>query len=296
MLENHKLLICDLDNTLYDWVGYFVRSFYAMVDEVVRITNCDRERLLDDFREVHKEHHDSEHPFALLETQTIKDLYDGASRDVIADALDPAFYAFNSNRKHNLKLYPGVSEGLKSISDLNIPIVAHTESNLYAVTDRLTRLDLMKYFRRVYCKQRPNSVHPNPEAAVRFEDAFGSNKIIELSHHQRKPDSTVLEEICERENVTPEMTIYVGDSIARDMLMAKNANAFAAWAKYGSEHDKEEFKKLVRISHWTNEDVEREKRLEKRANNIKLDYVLYDSFSEILNIFDDPQAKVAAQN
>ena len=45
-----RLLICDLDNTLYDWVSYFVPTFYAMADEVVRITNCDRDRLLDDFR------------------------------------------------------------------------------------------------------------------------------------------------------------------------------------------------------------------------------------------------------
>jgi FMN phosphatase YigB (HAD superfamily) len=52
-----KLLICDLDNTLYDWVAYFVPSFYAMVDKVVELLGCDRERLLDDFRKVHQRHH-----------------------------------------------------------------------------------------------------------------------------------------------------------------------------------------------------------------------------------------------
>lgn len=66
-----KLLVCDLDNTLYDWVAYFVPSFYAMAAKVVELLGCDREKLLDDFREVHQRHHDSEQPFALLETRTV---------------------------------------------------------------------------------------------------------------------------------------------------------------------------------------------------------------------------------
>jgi FMN phosphatase YigB (HAD superfamily) len=105
-VANKKLLVCDLDNTLYDWVTYFVLSFYAMVDTVVQITHCDRETLLDDFREVHQRHADAEHPFALLETETIRNLYKNTSTQDILKALDPAFYAFNSARKHNLHLQP----------------------------------------------------------------------------------------------------------------------------------------------------------------------------------------------
>lgn len=98
-MPNRQLLVCDLDNTLYDWVGYFVPSFYAMVDRVVEITGCDREKLLDDFRLVHQRHRDSEEPFALLETETIKSLYPQASRQSLLGTLDPAFHAFNSARK-----------------------------------------------------------------------------------------------------------------------------------------------------------------------------------------------------
>jgi hypothetical protein len=68
-MPNKWLLICDLDNTLYDWVGYFVPSFYAMVDTAVQITGCERETLLDDFRREHRARGDSEQPFALLETE-----------------------------------------------------------------------------------------------------------------------------------------------------------------------------------------------------------------------------------
>src|SRR5712692_8237439 len=96
------LLVCDLDNTLYDWIGYFVPSFYAMVDKAVAITGCDREQLLDEFRIVHQKFHDSEQPFALLETATVKELYGDVIPDRARIKLDPAFHAFNSERKRNL--------------------------------------------------------------------------------------------------------------------------------------------------------------------------------------------------
>ena len=90
-VASKKLLVCDLDNTLYDWVGYFVPSFYAMVDKVIQITGCDREKLLDDFREVHEKHGDSEQPFALLETQTIKSFYRGSSAQSMMRDPRPCF-------------------------------------------------------------------------------------------------------------------------------------------------------------------------------------------------------------
>ena len=49
-----KLLITDLDDTLYDWTGFFVPAFYAMVDEIVALTGLDRARLLHEYRETHQ--------------------------------------------------------------------------------------------------------------------------------------------------------------------------------------------------------------------------------------------------
>src|ERR1043165_5306505 len=115
-MTNRQLLVCDLDNTLYDWVSYFVPAFYAMVDVAVSITGCDRAKLLDDFRRVHQRYHDSEQPFALLETETVRTLYQGRSASETRRELDPALHAFNSVRKRSLALYPGVKETLESLS------------------------------------------------------------------------------------------------------------------------------------------------------------------------------------
>jgi FMN phosphatase YigB (HAD superfamily) len=279
-----KLLVCDLDNTLYDWVDYFVTAFYAMVDEVVRITACDREQLLDDFRAVHRRHHDSEHPFALLETETIAKMFPGQSRKQVANRLDAAFHAFNATRKERLRLYPGVRESLDVLSRSGIKIVAHTESKLYGVIDRLTRLDITHYFTRIYCRERPIAEHPDPSSARRWLSQFPLHKVVELSHHQRKPSPDVLLEICRREECPPEESAYVGDSMARDMLMARLAGVFGIWAKYGTSHRRDSYEKLVRVTHWTDEDVVREREASAAARGMQADFILEQQFSEILAV------------
>jgi FMN phosphatase YigB (HAD superfamily) len=281
-LQPFKLLICDLDNTLYDWVAYFVPAFYAMLDKAVEVLGCDREKLLDDFREVHQRYHDSEHPFALLETATINERFKGRERHEIAEMLDAAFHAFNAMRKRYLKLHPGVKETLECIRGRGIRVVAHTDSQLFGVVDRLTRLHLTDYFSNIYCRERPQLGHPDPDIGERWLDNFPMQKVRELSKRQMKPDPKVLTEICNTEGVTCPEAAYIGDSIARDILMAKKAGVFGIWAKYGATLDSDEYAKLVRVTHWTKDDVEREKQLKKDAESIRPDFVAENSFAEIL--------------
>jgi phosphoglycolate phosphatase-like HAD superfamily hydrolase len=281
-VTDKRLLVCDLDNTLYDWVGYFVPSFYAMVEMVIRITGCDRETLLDDFRKVHQKHGDSEQPFALLETDTIKRLYRGVPVSSMLASLDPAFHAFNSARKQNLKLHYDVRETLDLLMRAGVRLVAHTESKLFGVVDRLDRLDLFQFFSRIYCRERSLSPHPTLSNTGWLE-RFPMEKIVELSHHQAKPNPSVLLEICSNEGVVAEQIAYVGDSVARDILMAKRAGVFSIWAAYGAWHDPKMYADLVRISHWTSDEVAREERLKEEAKNIKPDYIASRSFEEVLS-------------
>jgi FMN phosphatase YigB (HAD superfamily) len=277
-----KLLVCDLDNTLYDWVGYFVPSFNAMVDAALPIIECDREKLLDDLREVHQRHHDSEHPFALIETSVVQRRFAGMSPAEMAKVLDPAFHAFNSMRKRTLKLNPGVMEGLSILHRAEVILIAHTESKLYGAFDRLSRLKILQYFRKVYCRERPNSIHPNEAASAAWLKKVPMYLVRELAHHQAKPDPDVLLEICRTEGVEVIDVAYVGDSIARDILMAKRAGVFAIWAEYGARHDHRLYADLVRVTHWTQDEVAREERLRAEAKSIRPDYTASSSFLEVL--------------
>jgi len=282
MASSKRVLVCDLDNTLYDWVAYFVPSFYSMIDVAVEIMECDREQLLDDMRDVHIQHQDAEHPFALLETGTVKRIYNGLPVREVAHILDPAFHTFNAVRQRNLKLHENVIETLDILSASNIILVAHTDSTLHSAMDRLCRLGLLKYFSRVYCRERGESMHPDPASANRRLEALPSGFVHELSHHQGKPNSDVLLEICAVEMVTPLEAAYVGDSVAHDVLMAKRAGVFAIWAAYGAYHNRNLYDALVRVSHWTPEKREQEERFKKEAALVNPDYVANRSFAEVL--------------
>jgi phosphoglycolate phosphatase len=273
-------------------VDYFVSAFYAMVDEVVQITGCDRESLLDDFRQVHRHFHNSEEPYALLGTQTVRSLYGDLPLEEIIHILDPAFHAFNSARKRHLTLYPQVLDTLSALQKSGVRLVAHTESMLYATVDRLNRLGLFDYFEKIYCRERSSINRLAPANDGSWLDQFPMQKITELSLHQAKPNPSVLLEICDREGVRPSDSGYVGDSIARDILMARHANVFSIWAAYGASYNSEQYKALVRVSHWTEADVLRERNLSEEARDIRPDWIAYRSFAEVLDALDVSEAEI----
>ena len=279
-----RMLVCDLDNTLYDWVGYFVPSFSAMVERALPILQCGREELLDDLRRVHQSHHDSEQPFALLETSVVQRRFAGMTRSEMAKELDPAFHAFNSMRKKALKLNSGVMEGLSALARADVILVAHTESKLYGAFDRLRRLEILGYFRKIYCRERSISTHPNETAGAVWLNQIPMHLVRELSQHQTKPDPDTLLEICRVEGVEPNEAAYIGDSISRDIVMAKRAGVFAIWAEYGTHHDNRLYADLVRVTHWTPDEVVREKKLRLEARSVRPDYIAASSFLDILPI------------
>ena len=45
-----KLLITDLDDTLYSWIGFFVPAFYGMLDELSVILNEPQQVLIDEYQ------------------------------------------------------------------------------------------------------------------------------------------------------------------------------------------------------------------------------------------------------
>ena len=277
----NSLIVCDLDNTLYDWVSFFVPAFEAMVSEATRILGCSRETLLDDLRDVHQKHKDSEHPYALLETRTVQTLLAGTDADHMKRRLDPAFHAFNAARKNHLRLYPRVEETLDQLSSMGCVLVAHTESKFYSAVERLHRLKIKSYFKHVYCRERsspPFTLEFCDDTRSRFEK---DGSVTELFQHQSKPDPKVLVEICEREGFKTSQAIYVGDSMARDMLMANRAAVFAAWAKYGTSFDSDLYAKLVRITHWSDEDIKREQLHRADAASVVPDFVCDQGFFQV---------------
>lgn len=272
-----KLIVCDLDNTLYDWVSFFVPSLYLMIDQAVGIMSCDKEQLLDDLKNIHQHYHNSEHPYSLLETRTYKNwaLEHG---DSARELIDPAFHAFNSSRKRLLQLYPTVFATLDIIRNAKVAIVAYSDSGFYAVLDRVKRLGIHGKFDRIYCSPRADESY----SQVRSSDHWLDDKIIELPPNGKKPSTSILKRICSNQGVAPSQAMYVGDSLVKDIWMASQAGLISVWAKYGTTFDRDLYQKLVRISHWTPEDIQREADYSTAAGEVSPDFICENSFSEIL--------------
>jgi phosphoglycolate phosphatase len=183
-------------------------------------------------------------------------------------------------------LHDGVQESLDILERAGVILVAHTESRFYAAADRLNRLGLFRYFERVYCRERSNSARPNLWNDQSWLDQFPTEKVSELRQHESKPNPAVLNEICVSESIAIENAAYVGDSLPKDILMAKRAGMFAIWAAYGAEHDPSMYQALVRVTHWTPNEVEWERKLKEEAKTIKPDYVARRSFREVVSALE----------
>jgi FMN phosphatase YigB (HAD superfamily) len=73
MVERHaiSMVVTDVDNTLFDWVDVWYRSFSAMLEETVRITGVPREHLVREIKNVHQRHGTSEYAFVLSELPSV---------------------------------------------------------------------------------------------------------------------------------------------------------------------------------------------------------------------------------
>ena len=269
-----KLLITDLDDTLYDWLGFFIPSFYAMVDELAKITGIDKECLLKEYKILHQQYGSVEYPFITLKLPSVLKKYQNYSEDELKEILGEAFHRFNSMRKRTLVLFDGVEKALKELSQRGITIIGYTESSQENGYYRLKRLGISKYFKHVY------ATRSKYESVLPYDDKI-------MTVESKKPDKDVLISICNSETCDPQNAIYVGDSLTKDIYMAGTAGITSVLVNYPKEQNNY-YKLLVDITSWTDADFEREARLKQAFidSKMKPDYII-SNFSELLTIIEN---------
>src|SRR5437868_3992239 len=102
-----RLLVTDLDNTLYDWFEMWTTSFALMLSELVRITGIDQSLLEAEIKSVHQARHTSEYSALMQEVPSLVRFAGGReATDVYASAIA----AFRQGREAAMVLYDGVQE------------------------------------------------------------------------------------------------------------------------------------------------------------------------------------------
>jgi phosphoglycolate phosphatase-like HAD superfamily hydrolase len=279
-----KLLITDLDNTLYDWVTFYAHAFESLVDALVQVLHVPRERLLDEFKAIHQSYGNSEQPFSALELPAVREMFPGVASEELVTTLHRPFEAFNAARREHLRLYDGVAETLRELKAMSVTIVGHTEALAVNAWYRLRTLDIAQYFSRLYALE--GRLLPHPVPGREKEHAHPPDVVRVVPRAERKPNPKLLLDICGREGVAPADACCVGDSLTRDVWMAKRAGVTAVWARYGVAYDPKLWDVLVRVTHWSAEDVAREAELKIRAGEAQADYTI-DAFQELVSIVGD---------
>lgn len=277
------LLVTDLDNTLWDWFDVWHRSFSAFLEAVSDLTDIPISVLEREAYEVHQRRHTSEYSYLINELPSV---IAAAGEELPSVVFDEASHRQNSARVDAMKLYPGVRESLLRLKQQGVMIAAYTESVSFWTEWRLSKTGLDGLIDVLY--SAPD--HDLPEG-VSFDDIRYRTKPQLTSTEHRpvprgalKPNAAILTSIIADCGRAPSNVVYVGDSLMKDVAMAQEVGALDVWAQYGVATERPEYELLRRVTHWSAQDVERERELAARptvAPTVTLD----EGFPQILALF-----------
>lgn len=277
-----KLLITDVDNTLFDWQTLWFETFTAMAGKALEISGVDSDRFYQECSAVHQRYGTSEYAFVLNELPCLEELY---GPNVVA-VMQPAIDMFRDARRKNLALYPGVMETLQGLRSNGVTIAAYTESKEFYTVYRFKRLDLDGVVDYLYSP--PD--HSLPIGTLDTRKYDSSHYELHNTIHrftpegEVKPNPHILISIIDELGFELRDTVYVGDNLLKDVFMAQQAKVLDVYAKYGAaQHRDEQYDLLKRVTHWTPEMVSREAAALK-PGVVNPTHVLESSLSEILPI------------
>ncbi|MBI3182796.1 MAG: HAD family hydrolase [Myxococcales bacterium] len=236
-----RLVVTDMDNTLYSWVDYIVPAVEAMVDAVCRATGFPKIKVVQSLKQVYSRYESNEYPFALQESSLFSEFPDFASFDKLV--IDPARAAFSQARRKYLRPYKGVVPALEGLKERGIPVVALTDAPRNPAEYRAKRMGLDRLLTALYTL--PGFHFPSgsegeklvaPDILRREErgDYRASCPVVELPREYEKPNPAGMLQVCRESGVAPAETLVIGDSLRKDVGVARAVGAIDCWAEYGT--------------------------------------------------------------
>lgn len=276
----------DLDNTLWDWFDAWFESFAALLDRLVELSGVDRGVLEQQVREVHQARGTTEYSNLLREVPA---LVEAAAPLDPTEAFDKALHTQNSVRRLRTRLYPRVGDTLRTLRGAGVRIAAYTESGAFWTEWRLRHTGLDGLIDVLYSSPDHDllaGVKPSELRTGHYDDSHYGLRTTTHRHLPlgvMKPNVKVLRSILDEEACQPSETVYVGDSLMKDIAMAQDAGVLDVYAAYGRSQDRPEYDLLRRVTHWSDDDVERERRLTHRQ--VVASVTCRKGFDEVLPLF-----------
>jgi FMN phosphatase YigB (HAD superfamily) len=250
-----RLVVTDMDGTLYSWIDYIVPAVEAMVDAVCLATGFPRVRVVQSLKAVNSKYESNEYPFALQESTIYEEFPEFGSFDKLV--IEPARMAFREARRRYLRPFPHVLDTLKALQERKITVVALTDAPRNPAEQRVKRMGLDEHLTALYTL--PGFHFPaNPEGEklvakdILQKEERGEYRaacpVVELPRDWEKPATNGLLQICQQYGVDPKQTLVVGDSLKKDIAVARAVGAIDCWAEYGTYVSQEYRERLDIIS------------------------------------------------
>lgn len=294
-LSASKLLVLDIDNTVFDWVSYYVQCMEALAAEVQRITGIPRLTLFQEAREVFAREGSIEYPFLIQELPSINAFYGENVELMLKEAVQSGRLAFNQKAQSCLKPYQGVLETMAEIRQRypQLPIIALTDAPRYVAMWKLNKLGLLPYFSAVYGLPDPRipvapesrKVKVDPEILMKHLEQRNFDfrgRVRELPEDYEKPGTKGLKTVLmdyEMESHRRDV-FWIGDNLRKDIGLGKNLGVHTAWAEYGTKISSSAKEALLLFSPVQN--VHKNVALDPQSDNSPKPDVVLQDFSEIL--------------
>jgi phosphoglycolate phosphatase len=236
-----RLVVTDMDGTLYSWIDYIVPAVESMVDAVGKATGFPRLKVVQSLKAVYSKYESNEYPFALQESSLYAEFPEFGSFDKLV--IEPARMAFAEARRKYLKPYKTVVDTLVTLRERKIPVVALTDAPRNPAEQRVKRMELDKHLTALYTM--PGFTFPASAEGEKLvapdilqKEEKGAYRaacpVVELPREYEKPKTDGLLRICKDYNVDPKHVLVVGDSLKKDIGMAREVGAIDCWAEYGT--------------------------------------------------------------
>jgi FMN phosphatase YigB (HAD superfamily) len=277
----NRLILTDLDNTIYNWVDYFAPCFRAMVHVLARETKESEEDLIASFCQVYEHHGSVEYAFSVQELPIFRDKTDGEISELVRISRG----AFKRVRDKRLAPYPTVSKTLRWLRSQGDHIVAITNAPVAYAYKRLTKLRILNLFDGIGGKMD----YEIPPGKV-TQDILGQSKKVFF-------DPTILTWVFEKDELKPSHKGYlrviedlkvpfnqvwvIGDNTQRDLAPAIRLGAKGIWAKYGEVVDQKNLQTILQLTSWRKDKI--------LSEPIDESFIEISDFSELTEILPATQ-------
>ena len=290
-----KLLVLDIDNTVFDWVTYYVACLNALFKKVESVTDISVSTLAKESKLVFEEQGSIEYPFLIQELPSVIEYYNGDSEKMISEAVDLGRIAFKDMAESYLKPYETVIDTFKTIKEKwpQFPIIALTDAPRYVAMWKLNKLGILHYFDALYGLSDPKipTDPDNQKAKVApgilikhlQQNSFDFKGIIRtLPEDYEKPGTRGLKTVLMDHDMEGHFdhVLWVGDNLRKDVGLGNRLGVKSAWAKYGTLINPETKNALLEFSPENN--VHKNVSLDPKSDDSPVPDVTLDSFSELI--------------